>query len=39
MTLVPIGVPAIFALFILLLRRSTSRLAFPVASSGAFILK
>jgi len=38
-TLIPLGVPVMLAIFILLLRRSTSQLAFPMASSGAFILK
>ena len=38
-TLIPLGVPIMLAIFILLLRRSTIRLAFPMASSGAFILK
>ncbi|MGB7099347.1 MAG: glycosyltransferase family 87 protein [Xanthobacteraceae bacterium] len=38
-TLIPLGVPIMLAIFILLLRRSTIRLAFPMASPGAFILK
>jgi alpha-1,2-mannosyltransferase len=38
-SLIPLGVPAMLAIFILLLRRSTLRLRFPVASSGAFLLK
>jgi len=38
-TLIPLGVPIMLAIFILLLRRSTIQLAFPMASSGAFILK
>ena len=38
-TLIPLGVPIELAIFILLLRRSTMQLAFPMASSGAFILK
>jgi alpha-1,2-mannosyltransferase len=38
-TLIPLGVPAMLALFILLLRRSTNHLAFPMASSSAFLLK
>ena len=39
MTLVPIGVPAIFALFILLLRRSTFHFTVPLAFFGKFLLK
>jgi len=39
MTLVPIGVPAIFALFILLLRRRTFHLTVPLAFFGKFLLK
>ena len=38
-TLIPLGVPIMLAIFILLLRRSTHQLAFPMASSSAFILK
>ena len=38
-TLIPLGVPMMLAMFVLLLRRSTIRLAFPMASPGAFILK
>jgi glycosyl transferase family 87 len=38
-TLIPVGVPVMLAVFVLLLRRSTSRPAFPIATSGAFILK
>jgi alpha-1,2-mannosyltransferase len=38
-TLIPIGVPVMLALFILLLRRSTLHLALPVAFSGRFLLK
>jgi alpha-1,2-mannosyltransferase len=38
-TFIPLGVPAMLAIFILLLRRSTIHLAFPMASSGAFLLK
>ncbi len=38
-TLVPIGVPVMLALFILLLRRSTFHFAPPVAFSGTFLLK
>jgi alpha-1,2-mannosyltransferase len=38
-TLIPLGVPAMFAVFVLLLRRSTIKLALPVASSSAFLLK
>jgi alpha-1,2-mannosyltransferase len=38
-TLIPIGVPVMLALFILLLRRSTFHFARPVAFSGTFLLK
>ncbi len=38
-TLIPLGVPMMVAIFILLLQRSTAQLAFPMASSGAFLLK
>ena len=38
-TLIPVGVPIMLAIFVLLLRRSTLQLTFPMASSGAFILK
>jgi Glycosyltransferase family 87 len=38
-TLIPLGVPMMLAMFVLLLRRSTIQLAFPMASPGAFILK
>jgi alpha-1,2-mannosyltransferase len=38
-TLIPVGVPAMLAIFVLLLRRSTHYLIFPMASSGAFLLK
>ena len=38
-TLIPLGVPMMLAMFVLLLRRSTIQLTFPMASSGAFILK
>ena len=38
-TLIPLGVPMMLAMFVLLLRRSTIRVAFPMASPGAFILK
>jgi alpha-1,2-mannosyltransferase len=38
-TLIPLGVPAMLALFILLLRRSTVQVASPMAFSGAFLLK
>ncbi|MGD0023085.1 MAG: glycosyltransferase family 87 protein [Xanthobacteraceae bacterium] len=38
-TLIPLGVPAMLAIFILLLRRSTLHLALPTAFSGAFLLK
>jgi hypothetical protein len=38
-TLIPIGVLAMLAVFILLLRRSTVQLAAPVAFPGAFLLK
>jgi len=38
-TLVPIGVPVMLAVFILLLRRSTFHLALPVAFSGRLLLK
>jgi alpha-1,2-mannosyltransferase len=39
MTLIPLGVPAMLAIFILLLRRSTLDLVFPMAPHGAFLLK
>jgi alpha-1,2-mannosyltransferase len=39
LTFIPIGVPAMLALFILLLRRSTSHSASPAAFSGIFLLK
>jgi alpha-1,2-mannosyltransferase len=38
-TLIPIGVPVMLALFILLLRRSTSHFASPMAFSGRFLLE
>ncbi len=38
-THIPLGVPTMLAIFVLLLRRSTLQLTFPMASSGAFILK
>jgi hypothetical protein len=38
-TLIPLGVPAMLAVFILLLRRSTVELASPVAFSGVFVPK
>jgi alpha-1,2-mannosyltransferase len=38
-TLIPLGVPAMLAIFVLLLQRSTNHLDFPMASSGAFLLK
>ena len=38
-TFIPLGVPAMLAVFILLLRRSTIKLALPIASSSAFLLK
>lgn len=38
-TLIPVGVPIMLAIFVLLLRRSTLQLTFPMASSGALILK
>ena len=38
-TLIPLGVPAMLAMLILLLRRSTLYPALPVASSSAFLLK
>jgi hypothetical protein len=37
--LIPISVPVMLALFILLLRRSTSHFASPTAFSGTFLLK
>lgn len=37
--LIPIGVPVMLALFILLLRRSTSHFASPMAFSGRFLLE
>jgi alpha-1,2-mannosyltransferase len=39
LTLIPIGVPVMLALFLLLLRRSTTRFASPVALGGIFLLK
>jgi alpha-1,2-mannosyltransferase len=39
MTLIPLGVPAMLALFILLLQRSTLQLTLPMAFSGTFPLK
>jgi len=38
-THIPFGVPAMLAMFILVLRRSTLHLDLPVASSGVFLLK
>ncbi len=38
-TLIPLGVPTMLALFILLLRRSTFHFASPIAFSGKFLLK
>jgi alpha-1,2-mannosyltransferase len=38
-TLIPLGVPAMLAMFILLLRRSTLYSALPMASSESFLLK
>jgi len=38
-TLIPIGVPVMLALFILLLRRSTSHIVSPMAFSGTFLLE
>jgi alpha-1,2-mannosyltransferase len=38
-TLIPLGVPIMLAIFVLLLRRSTLQVTFPMASPGAFILK
>jgi alpha-1,2-mannosyltransferase len=38
-TLIPIGVPVMLALFILLLRRSTSHFVSPMAFSGTFLSK
>ncbi|MGA3310895.1 MAG: glycosyltransferase family 87 protein [Xanthobacteraceae bacterium] len=38
-TLIPLGVPAMLAVFILLLRRSTVELVSPVAFSGVFVPK
>jgi hypothetical protein len=38
-TFVPLGVPAMLAMFVLLLRRSTFYSALPVASSSVFLLK
>ncbi len=38
-TLIPLGVPAMLAVFILLLRRSTVELASPLAFSGVFVPK
>lgn len=37
--LIPLGVPAMLAIFILLLQRSTRRLALPAPPSAAFLLK
>jgi alpha-1,2-mannosyltransferase len=39
LTLVPIGMPMMLAVFVLLLRRSTFRFNAPVAFSGMFLLK
>jgi alpha-1,2-mannosyltransferase len=38
-TLIPLGVPTMLALFILLLRRSTFHFALPIAFPGKFLLK
>jgi alpha-1,2-mannosyltransferase len=38
-TLIPLGVPAMLAAFVLLLRRSTFRFDLPMAFSGRFLLK
>jgi alpha-1,2-mannosyltransferase len=38
-TMIPLGVPTILALFILLLRRSTFHVSLPIAFSGKFLLK
>jgi hypothetical protein len=38
-TLIPLGVPAMLAIFVLLLRRSTRDFSSPMAFSGAFFLK
>ena len=38
-TLIPLGVPAMLAMFILLLRRSVNQLGSPAAFSGAFLPK
>ena len=38
-TLMPLGAPAMPALFVLLLRRSTLQLTWPMAFSGSFLLK
>jgi alpha-1,2-mannosyltransferase len=38
-TLIPLGVPAMLAMFILLLRRNTLQLDLQPAQSGAFLLK
>jgi hypothetical protein len=38
-TLIPLGVPAMLAVFILLLRRSTVEVASPMAFSSEFLLK
>jgi hypothetical protein len=39
LTLIPIGVPMMLAVFILLLRRSTFHFTLPVAFSSGFLLK
>ncbi len=39
MTMIPLGVPTMLALFILLLRRSTFHVSLPIAFSGKFLLK
>lgn len=38
-TLVPLGVPAMFTMFVLLLRRNTPHLDLPITSFGAFLPK
>jgi len=38
-TLIPLGVPAMLAIFVLLLRRTTREHSSPTAFSGAFLLK
>ena len=38
-TVIPLGVPTMLALFILLLRRSTFRFSLPIAFPGKFLLK